>query len=139
METHLQDPLALRRPRVFSCPAGDPSAAAGLDLGRTETPIADTIDDFERVYPDSPVLYAVEVHERLVPEPLAALPARFGRSELHIDDLAGPTGRHGVLLGTKRWRALRRPGRAGAAPTTRTRATIPARPRLGAPSAMPTP
>ena len=28
--------------------------------------------DFERAYPDSRVLYVVEVHERLVPGPLAA-------------------------------------------------------------------
>jgi hypothetical protein len=79
-------------------------AQAGLDLGRTKPPIADIIDDFERVYPDSPVLYVVEVHERLVPEPLAALRAGFQFSELNIYDVAGPTGRHGVLLGTMRWR-----------------------------------
>ena len=50
-------------------------------------------------------MYVVEVHERLVPEPLAALRAGFEWSELSIYDLAGPTGRHGVLLGTRRWRA----------------------------------
>jgi hypothetical protein len=75
----------------------------GLDLGRTKPPIGEIIDNFERVYPDSPVLYVVEVHEHLVPEPLAALRNRFAWSELNIYDLPGPTGRHGVLLGTKRW------------------------------------
>ncbi len=75
----------------------------GLDLGRTKPPIRDIIADFERVYPRHPVLYVVEVHERLVPEPLAALRAGFAWSELSIYDLAGPTGRHGVLLGTRRW------------------------------------
>jgi hypothetical protein len=78
---------------------------SGLDLGRTKPPVAEIVADFERAYPDSPVLYVVEVHERLVPRPLAALRARFERSELNIYDLAGPTGRHGVLLGAKRWRA----------------------------------
>ena len=38
-----------------------------------------------------------------LPEPLAALRETFERSELNIYDLDGPTGRHGVLLGTKRW------------------------------------
>jgi hypothetical protein len=55
---------------------------------------------------DRPVLKVVgraEVHERLVPGPLAALRAGFAWSDLNIFDLAGPTGRHGVLLGTKRW------------------------------------
>jgi hypothetical protein len=79
------------------------SAETGLDLGRTKPPVGDIIDDFECVYPNSPILYVVEVHERLVPEPLAALRKTFERSELNIYDLDGPTGRHGVLLGTKRW------------------------------------
>ena len=52
---------------------------------------------------DAPILYVVEVHERLVPAPLAALGAGFEWSELIIYDLPGPTGRHGVLLGTRRW------------------------------------
>jgi hypothetical protein len=79
------------------------NAETGLDLGRTKPPVDDIIDDFERVYPNSPILYVVEVHERMVPEPLAAFRTRFEWSELNIYDLPGPTGRHGVLLGTKRW------------------------------------
>ena len=50
---------------------------SGLDLGRTKPPVAEIVADFERAYPDSPVLYVVEVHERLVPGPLAALRAGF--------------------------------------------------------------
>jgi len=46
------------------------------------------------------------VHERLVPGPLAALRARFDWSELCMFDVAGATGRHGVLLGAKRWPAI---------------------------------
>ena len=67
---------------------------------------AEIIADFEKVYAESPIMYVVEVHERLAPDPLAALRAGFEWSELSIYDLAGPTGRHGVLLGTRRWRAL---------------------------------
>lgn len=80
------------------------SAEAGLDLGRTRPPIREILDAFERVYAEAPILFVVEVHERLVPEPLAALRAAFEWSELRVYDLAGPTGRHGVLLGTRRWR-----------------------------------
>jgi hypothetical protein len=80
------------------------STETGLDLGRTKPPVGEIIDVFERVYADSPLLYVIEVHERLVPEPLAALRERFEWSEVSVYDLAGPTGRHGVLLGTRRWR-----------------------------------
>ena len=79
------------------------SGEAGLDLGRTKPPIGNIVDVFERVYPHNPILYVTEVHERLVPEPLTALRSRFEWSELNIYDVPGPTGRHGVLLGTKRW------------------------------------
>lgn len=85
------------------------SAATGLDLGRTRPPISEIIADFERVYPETPILYVVEVHERLVAEPLAALRAGFDWSELSIYDVGGPTGRHGVLLGTRRWSSNRLP------------------------------
>jgi hypothetical protein len=79
------------------------NAETGLDLGRTRPPIAEVVDDFEHAYPDRPLLYVVEVHERLVPGPLEELRDRFEWSEISIYDIAGPTGRHGVLLGTKRW------------------------------------
>lgn len=81
------------------------SAETGLDLGRTRPPVHEIIAAFEQVYAENPILYVVEVHERLVPAPLAALRAGFAWSELSIYDLAGPTGRHGVLLGTRRWKA----------------------------------
>ena len=36
-------------------PWGDAlTASAGLDLGRTRPPVAEIVDDFERVYPNSP-------------------------------------------------------------------------------------
>ena len=79
------------------------STEAGLDLGRTKPPVADIVADLERTYPTAPILYVVEVHEHLVPAPLDALRESFDWSELSIYDLPGPTGRHGVLLGTRRW------------------------------------
>jgi hypothetical protein len=97
-------PVANRIVAFLAPPWADAlNAETGLDLGRTKPPVRDIIDDFELVYPNNPILYVVEVHERLVPKPLAALRNMFEWSELNIYDLAGPTGRHGVLLGTKRW------------------------------------
>jgi hypothetical protein len=86
-------------------PWGDAlSAERGLDLGHTKPPISEIVDDFERAYPANPILYVIEVHEHLVPEPLAEIRTGFEWSELSAYDIAGPTGRHGVLLGTNRWR-----------------------------------
>ena len=47
------------------------------------------VDDFERIYSTNPMLYVTEVHERLVPEPLAALRMRFEWSELKSTSFLG--------------------------------------------------
>jgi hypothetical protein len=89
----------------LSPPGGDAlNPISGLDLSRTKPPIADMIADFERAFPENPILYVIETHERLAPEPLAHLRDKFDWSELEIFDVVGPTGRHGVLLGSRRWR-----------------------------------
>jgi hypothetical protein len=88
----------------LSPPWGDAlDANSGLDVSRTKPPIADIVDDFERAYADNPILYVVEIHERLAHEPLARLRDKFDWTELQLFDLGGPTGRHGVLLGARRW------------------------------------
>lgn len=76
---------------------------SGLDLSRTKPPIAEIVEDFERLHGDRPILYVVETHERLAPEPVARLREKFDWSRLEIFDVGGPTGRHGVLLGGNRW------------------------------------
>jgi hypothetical protein len=77
--------------------------STGLDLGRTRAPVGEIVDDFERVYPGNPVLYVVEAHERLVPEPLAALRRKFTESDLQIYDVTAPHGRRAMLFGSNRW------------------------------------
>ena len=85
-------------------PWGDAlTASAGLDLGRTRPPVGEIVDDFERVYPDNPVLYVVEAHEHLVPESLAALRRKFTESDLQIYCIAAPHGRRAMLFGSNRW------------------------------------
>ena len=93
-----------RRVVIFLAPPwGDALGPDGLDLGRTKPPIAVIVDECERAYAGRPVLYAVEVHERLLPAPLAQLRAILDGAKLEMTGIAGPTGRHGLLLGTKRW------------------------------------
>ena len=75
----------------------------GLDLSRTRPPINEIVGDVERVYPENPLLYVIEAHERLVPEPLTALRHGFERSDLKVYDIAAPYGRRAVLFGANRW------------------------------------
>ena len=65
-------------------------------------PVAEIVDDFERVYPDNPVLYVIEAHERLVLESLDALRRKFAESDLQIYDIAAPHGRRAMLFGSNR-------------------------------------
>ena len=86
-------------------PWGDAlTAESGLDLGRTYPPIVEIVDDFERVYPENPILYVIEAHERLVPQSLEAVQRKFANSDPVIYDVAAPHGRRAMLLGTNRWR-----------------------------------
>jgi hypothetical protein len=88
----------------LSPPWGDAlNPKSGLDLSRTKPPISDMIADFERAYPQNPILYVIETHERVAREPVERLRQGFDWSALEIFDVGGPTGRHGVLLGGKRW------------------------------------
>lgn len=85
-------------------PWGDAlTAENGLDLGRTYPPIVEIIDDFERVYPENPILYVIEAHERLVPQSLEAVRRKFANSDLEVYDIAAPHGRRAMLFGTNRW------------------------------------
>jgi hypothetical protein len=79
---------------------------SGLDLSQTKPPISEMIGVFERAYPENPILYVIETHERLAPEPLAHLRQKFDWSELEMFEVGGPIGRHGVLLGAQRWLGL---------------------------------
>ena len=62
-----------------------------IDDQRTPFVERGIVDDFEHIYPNNPILYVTEVHERLAREPLTASRAKFEWSELNIFDVAGPT------------------------------------------------
>jgi hypothetical protein len=75
----------------------------GLDLRRTKPPIADIIDDFERIYKDNRILYVTQVHQNIEPLSLENLKKRFDWSDLRIYDINVEGMRHGILLGLNRW------------------------------------
>lgn len=91
-------------------------------------PSAKIVDDSEHAYSDSTILYVIEVHEHLAPEPLAELRAGIDRSELSIYKIAARSGRHGVLLGSNRWQPSQRLCRPVAVPVVKRFARVGARP-----------
>jgi hypothetical protein len=78
-------------------------AETGLDLSRTKPPIADIVDDFERVYMGQPMLFVTHVHEHIEPDSLAVLNSKFEWSDVQIYDVNVPGMQQGILLGTRRW------------------------------------
>jgi hypothetical protein len=79
------------------------SKTSGLDLRRTEPPIADIVDLLLQKFPHSRILFAIQVYETVDPVSLAELQPRFDWSALRIYGLNAPGQNHGVLLGTRRW------------------------------------
>jgi hypothetical protein len=78
--------------------------SSGLHLDRTNPPIRDIVEDFERVYGSQPVRYVIEVNEVNEPNALKAVEALFDWTDLRIYDVNAPGLQHGILLGTRRWR-----------------------------------
>jgi hypothetical protein len=93
---------------VFLAPPwGDAlSETTGLDLQRTKPPVADIVDDFERVYKGNPMLYVTQVHQNIEPDSLVDLKKKFEWSDLRIYDINVEGMKHGVVLGMNRWTAM---------------------------------
>ena len=77
---------------------------SGLDLRRTEPPIAEVLDDLRERLSSNRLLVAVQVYERLDVDSLAEVRARFVWSALKFYPLHSPGTRHGILMGTIGWR-----------------------------------
>ena len=80
----------------------------GLDLRRTTPPLNEIIELLER-FPN-PMLFAIQVYEKIVTESLAAVTARFEWSVLRIFEFNAPGHNHGLLLGSRGWRPGARSG-----------------------------
>jgi hypothetical protein len=78
---------------------------SGLDLRRTNPPVAEIIDLIASTFARHDVLLAVQTHERLVADSLTDLTTRCD-SSLHVTyDIDAPGRNHGLLLGTLGWSA----------------------------------
>jgi hypothetical protein len=75
----------------------------GLDLRRTEPPIAEIITRIGQTYPDHQMLFAIQVYEKVNTGSLTELHANLDWSMLKIYDLNVGGRNHGILLGTKGW------------------------------------
>lgn len=76
----------------------------GLDLRGTYPPVTDVVARLGRHFAHSPMLFAVQVHERIAADSLRELSARFEWSSTRIYDLLAPGQNQGILLGTIGWR-----------------------------------
>jgi hypothetical protein len=76
----------------------------GLDLRRTEPPVAEIVDNVEDVHKEQRILWVIQVHQTVEPSSLAELEGRFAWSLLRIYDLNVKGMKHGILFGTSRWK-----------------------------------
>jgi hypothetical protein len=81
------------------------SNVSGLDLRRTEPPVAAIVDLLASTFPSNKVLLAVQVFERVVADSLTDLASRCDWSLLKTYDIDAPGQNHGLLLGTLGWTA----------------------------------
>jgi hypothetical protein len=79
------------------------SAEAGLDLRATTPPVAQVLRFCAETLGTRPVLFAVQVFERVEQDSFADVTAVLDRCELMIYDLNAAGHNHGVLLGTLNW------------------------------------
>jgi 16S rRNA G966 N2-methylase RsmD len=80
------------------------SENTGLDLRRTEPPIAEIVDYADDVYKKQRILWVIQVHQTVDPSSVAELERRFAWSSLRIYDINIEGMKHGVLLGASRWK-----------------------------------
>jgi 16S rRNA G966 N2-methylase RsmD len=76
----------------------------GLDLRRTKPPITEIVDFIDEFYKEHPILWVTQVHQTIDSISLADLKKRFDWSALRIYDINVEGMKHGVLLGTSRWK-----------------------------------
>jgi hypothetical protein len=83
-------------------PWGSALSTDGLDLRRTTPPVRDVIDRLAQSI-GNPILFAIQVCERMLPASVDELVGRFDWSALHIYDFNAAGQNHGVLLATRGW------------------------------------
>lgn len=79
------------------------SEESGLDLRRTQPPVAEVINTTTGLLGTSKLLFAVQVHEAVEPASLAELTVRFPWSAMTVYDINASGQNHGLLLATWGW------------------------------------
>jgi hypothetical protein len=78
---------------------------SGLDLRRTAPPVAEIIDFAATVFDRHKLLFAIQTYEKLAPESVAELTARFESCALNVYDINPQARNPGLLLGTVGWQS----------------------------------
>jgi len=85
-------------------PWGDAlSATSGLDLRRTQPPIAGIVDLLAKRFHGSRLLCAIQVYENVEADSLAEVQRQFDWFGARSYRLNTPGMNHGILIGTKGW------------------------------------
>jgi hypothetical protein len=79
------------------------SEESGLDLRRTQPPVAYVVDATTSALGQRRLLFAVQIHETVEPGSLAELTALFSWAAAKVYDLNAPGQNGGLLLGTHGW------------------------------------
>ena len=79
------------------------SEGSGLDLRRTQPPVAEVVDITTSVLGKHKLLFAVQLYETVEPDSLAEVTARFPWSAMKVYDINAPGQNHGLLLATWGW------------------------------------
>jgi predicted RNA methylase len=80
------------------------SEGSGLDLRRTQPPVAEAVDLATAAIGQYKLLFAIHVYETVEPGSLAELTARFPWSAMKVYDINPPGQNPGLLLATWGWR-----------------------------------
>jgi hypothetical protein len=79
------------------------SEESGLDLRRTQPPVAEAVDVTTGLLGQRRLLFAIQVFETVEPGSLADLTARFPRSATKVYDINAPGQNAGLLLAAWGW------------------------------------
>lgn len=79
------------------------SEGSGLDLRRTQPPVAEAVDVTTAAVGHHKLLFAIHVYETVEPGSLAEVTARFPWSAIKVYDINAPGQNPGLLLATRGW------------------------------------
>jgi hypothetical protein len=79
------------------------SDVSGLDLRRTQPPVAGIIDLLSQVFRPCRLVCAIQIYEKVEMDSLIEVRRRFDWSDVRSYRLNAPGRNHGILIGTKGW------------------------------------